>query len=77
MAYYLCKMAAYTFYTTLKCGGCEATVKPFIEAVPGLESWKVDLTDPKKPLTAKGEHLEKAAVKAAIEQAGFKAESAD
>lgn len=77
MAYYLCNMAAYTFNTTLKCAGCEATVKPFIEAVPGLESWKVDLTDPKKPLTASGQHLEKAAVKAAIEQAGFKAEPAE
>lgn len=67
-------MPQISFHTTLKCAGCEATVKPFIEAVPGVESWKVDLTDPKRTLTVSGDDFDEAQVKSAIEKAGFKAE---
>jgi copper chaperone len=63
-----------TFKTTLKCGGCETTVKPYLDALDQIEDWKLDLSVQPKTITVKGEDLQASEIIAAIEKAGFKAE---
>jgi copper chaperone len=62
------------FKTTLKCGGCEDKVRPFLDALNQIKEWNVDLTVQPKTITAKGENLNPEEIIAAIEKAGFKAE---
>ncbi len=63
------------FKTNIKCGGCVATVTPFLNDIEQLDGWNVDIASPDKILTVQttdnriGEE-----VKRAIEKAGFKAE---
>lgn len=63
-----------TFKTTLKCGGCETTVKPYLDALDQIKEWNVDLKAQPKTITTKGEDLNANEIIAAIEKAGFKAE---
>lgn len=67
-------MMEYTFKTTLKCGGCEAKVKPFLDEMSEIESWSADLTVNPKTVTVKGANVQPDKVREAIEKAGFKAE---
>lgn len=69
-------MKAFTFKTTLKCSGCEATVKPYLDAVEGIQSWNVDLSNPDKLLTTTGCNTPEAVIEA-LKNAGFKAELRD
>ncbi|MCO5234145.1 MAG: cation transporter [Chitinophagales bacterium] len=62
------------FKTTLKCGGCEAKVKPFLDAMPQISNWKADLNQTPKIITVQGEHLKAEDIIGVIEKAGFKAE---
>lgn len=63
-----------TFKTTLKCGGCEAKVKPFLDELSEVSSWKADLSQTPKTITVHGENIKAENIIAAIEKAGFKAE---
>ncbi|GAB2598477.1 heavy-metal-associated domain-containing protein [Spirosoma areae] len=60
------------FKTNIKCGGCIATVTPFLNEAVGDGHWQVDTQSPDKILTV--ETSDAALVKQAIEKAGYKAE---
>lgn len=53
----------------MHCGHCEASVKREVGAVAGVEVVEVDLET--KLVTVRGERLEDAALRAAIDEAGF------
>jgi copper chaperone CopZ len=53
----------------IHCGHCEAAVKQETSAVPGVESVHVDLDT--KLVTITGERLDDAALRAAIDEAGY------
>ena len=55
----------------MHCGHCERAVKEEVGAVAGVESVDVDLQT--KLVTVRGEALDDAAVRAAIEEAGYEA----
>lgn len=58
------------FKTNLRCGSCVATITPYLDRVPGLDSWKVDVASPDKTLTVAG-NAPAEAVKEAVSQAGY------
>ncbi|GAB4041266.1 heavy-metal-associated domain-containing protein [Spirosoma gilvum] len=60
------------FKTNIKCGGCIATVTPFLNDAVGEGHWNVDTQNPDKLLTV--ETTDAALVKQAVEKAGYKAE---
>ena len=60
--------------TNIKCGGCVATVTPFLNQSVGEGNWQVDTQNPDKVLTVKTEGVPATAVQQAVQQAGFKAE---
>jgi copper chaperone len=63
------------FKTNIKCGGCIATVTPFLNKVQGIKSWEVDTVNPDKILTVQAENLSPDQVISAIKEAGYTAES--
>lgn len=58
----------------MHCGHCEAAVKQEISQVAGVESVEVDLET--KLVTIGGEALDDDALRAAIDEAGYRAEAA-
>lgn len=60
--------------TNIKCGGCIATVTPFLNESVGAGNWQVDTQNPDKVLTVQTEGVTADSVKAAVQQAGYKAE---
>lgn len=67
-------METLKFKTNIKCGGCVATVTPFLDQEKNIEKWQVDTTDPNKILTVEGSSVNKKEVIEVIEKAGFKIE---
>ena len=55
----------------MHCGHCEAAVRDEVSAVPGVESVEVDLET--KHVDVAGAPLDDAAIRAAIEEAGYEA----
>lgn len=55
----------------MHCGHCEAAVKEEVSAVAGVESVAVDLDT--KLVVVQGEGLDDAALRAAIDEAGYEA----
>lgn len=55
----------------MTCGHCETAVKQEISAVPGVEEVTVDLDT--KRVEVRGSALDDAAIRAAIEEAGYEA----
>ena len=55
----------------MSCGHCEAAVKEEVSAVNGVESVDVDLAT--KLVVVRGEGLDDAAIRAAIDEAGYEA----
>jgi len=55
----------------MHCGHCEAAVKEEISALPGVEEVVVDLDS--KRVEVSGSDLDDAAIRAAIEEAGYEA----
>jgi copper chaperone len=53
----------------MHCGHCEASVKEEVSVVRGVESVVVDLDT--KLVTVSGQELDEAALRAAIEEAGY------
>ncbi|WP_295124367.1 heavy-metal-associated domain-containing protein [uncultured Chitinophaga sp.] len=68
-------MKTMQFKTNIKCGGCVATVTPFLDKVVGHDHWKVDTASPDKILTVETEDTNAEAVKLAVQEAGYKVES--
>lgn len=60
--------------TNIKCGGCIATVTPFLNQSVGEGNWQVDTKNPDKVLTVNANSMTAEAVKAVVIQAGYKAE---
>ncbi|MGF7219126.1 copper chaperone CopZ [Spirosoma lacussanchae] len=60
--------------TNIKCGGCIATVTPFLNESVGAGNWQVDTQNPDKILTVQTEAVTADTVKAAVQRAGYKAE---
>jgi copper chaperone len=56
----------------MHCGHCESAVKDEVRAVAGVASVDVDLDT--KLITVRGEGLDDAALRAAIEEAGYTAD---
>ena len=67
-------MKTLTFKTNINCGGCLATVKPFLDSDKNITSWEVDTTQADKILTVKGENIDEKQVAELVQKAGFKAE---
>ena len=67
-------METLQFKTNIKCSGCIAKVTPALNEAAGESNWKVDTENADKILTISAANLTEAAIKAAIEKAGFKAE---
>ncbi|RNI24067.1 heavy-metal-associated domain-containing protein [Rufibacter latericius] len=67
-------METLRFKTNIKCGGCVATVTPFLDKETSVEKWQVDTANPDKILTVEGNAVNGGEVIEAIEKAGFKIE---
>ncbi len=65
------------FKTNINCGSCVRAVKGFLAEVPHVSKWEVDTDHPDKILTVYGtEALRAEDVVAAVEEAGYQAQSA-
>lgn len=69
----LCGMSETITYSVpaMHCGHCKAAVSEEVGAVPGVEAVEVDLDT--KLVTVRGGGLDDAALRAAIEEAGYQA----
>ncbi|MBG6234131.1 copper chaperone [Pedobacter sp. CAN_A7] len=66
-------METLTFKTNIKCGGCIATVTPFLNAKKEISSWDVQTDHADKTLTVEGD-ITAAEVIHTLNEAGFQAE---
>jgi copper chaperone len=60
--------------TNIMCDACIAKVTPVLNEAIGENSWKVDISNPRKILSVNTEKLNEGDVIKAVEQAGYKAE---
>ncbi len=67
-------MKTYQFKTNINCGGCIATVKPFLDNASGIEEWSVDTALRDKILTVQTNEASPAEIIKTVEKAGFKIE---
>lgn len=63
-----------TFKSTIKCGGCIATVTPELNKLEAIQHWEVDLQNPDRLLTVKGENLQPEQIIQTLAAVGYKAE---
>jgi copper chaperone len=69
-------METQKYKTNIKCGACIATVTPFLNSIPKIDHWEVDITNPDKTLTIQAkEALKPAEVIEALNKAGYQAET--
>jgi len=68
-------MQTIKYKTNIKCGGCIATVMPYLNELKDLEKWEVDTNSPDKVLTIQGtsESIEQEVVNS-LKKAGYTAE---
>jgi len=66
-------METLKFKTNIKCGGCIATVTPFLNEEKEISSWTVDTNTPEKILTIEGS-ISPETVLGTLGKAGFTAE---
>jgi len=59
------------YKTNINCGGCIATVTPFLDKAQSVEKWSVDTVSKNKLLTVEGGALNKEEVIGLVESAGF------
>ncbi len=67
-------MKKVVFKTNINCGGCIATVTPFLEKATTINHWEVDTDSKDKKLTVQGVGLDKQEVIDLVKEAGFKIE---
>ncbi len=67
-------MKTLKFKTNVNCGGCIATVTPYLNKLSGIDKWSVDTTNPNKILTVETSDLDPVAIICALKEAGYKAE---
>lgn len=59
-----------TFKTNINCGSCVRSVTGFLDSVPGVTIWRVDVDSPDKILSVEGKASQLSIVEA-VEEAGF------
>ncbi|MDP2423304.1 MAG: heavy-metal-associated domain-containing protein [Bacteroidales bacterium] len=59
------------FKTNLKCDGCVNTIAPFLEQIPGLMSWKVNLASPDRILEVTAEPDLEKEIMSKVRSAGY------
>lgn len=65
-------METLKFKTNIKCGGCIATVTPFLNDIPEITKWEVDTDNPEKILTVEAsDELNADTVVNTLEKAGY------
>lgn len=71
-------MKSFKYKTNINCGGCVATVTPYLNNVEGVESWHVNTDNKDKILEVKGsDALTSEQIIQTVEEAGFHAYPAD
>jgi copper chaperone len=65
-------MSTFFLKTNIKCGGCVAAVKPFLDENNSILSWEVDLKHPDRVLKIET-NLSPTEVKDLIQKAGYSA----
>ncbi|MBK7099352.1 MAG: heavy-metal-associated domain-containing protein [Sphingobacteriales bacterium] len=63
------------FKTNINCGGCVATVKPYLDGVAEIEEWEVDTANKDKILTVKTEIVSEKDIMEMVQKAGYKIEA--
>lgn len=58
------------FKTNINCGSCVRSVTGFLDTVPGVMLWRVDVDNPDKILSVEGKADEQT-ILAAVREAGF------
>ena len=66
-------MSTLKFKTTIKCGGCIATVTPFLNKIDGISTWSVDTNSPDKILTVETETVSPEEITNTLKTAGYQA----
>ncbi len=69
-------MKTLQFKTNINCGGCIKAVTPTLNQAAGAGNWQVNTASPDKLLTVTSDKLTAAQVMQAVEQAGFKIQTA-
>lgn len=64
----------FRFKTSIKCGGCVATVSPFLNAARGISHWEVDTAGMDKILTVQSDGISEEEVISIVQKAGYKIE---
>ncbi len=64
----------YQFKTNINCGGCVASITPYLDANNNIKSWEVDTANPQKVLTVETDNLSDEGVREIVKKAGYKAE---
>lgn len=67
----------FVFKTNIKCGGCVATVTPFLNAAKGIAQWSVDTMDNDKILSVLSNGILESEIIDIVQKAGFKIEELD
>ena len=67
-------MKTLKFKTNVNCGGCIATVTPYLNKISGIDKWSVDTTTPNKILTVETSDLDPAVIIDTLKEAGYKGE---
>lgn len=67
-------METLKFKTNIKCGGCIATVTPYLNKVNEISKWEVDTVNPDKILTVEAENMSSQEIIDKVKEAGFTAE---
>lgn len=62
------------FKTNVNCGGCIATVKPYLDGAAGIKDWKFDTTVKEKILTVESSGITPEQVIDTLKAAGYRAE---
>jgi len=67
-------MKTLKFKTNIKCGGCIATVTPHLNALDGVENWKVDLENLDRVLSVESSGATESQIIDSVITAGYKIE---
>ena len=68
-------MKTYQFKTNINCGGCVATVKPYLDQAEGIEAWEVNTNHKDKVLTVEtADDVAKENIQKVVQSAGFHAD---
>lgn len=67
-------MSELKFKTSINCGSCINTVRPYLDAENSIENWQVDTENPDKILTVLGDAITAEKVIDIISDAGYQIE---